>query len=255
MLRATSTLSILLLATGTPAAANAAERPPLPEAAAGCERFVGTSSGNDPSVRLVLLLCERDDVSADGEDFGGQVQWSSLRSGWSLRDVAGRRIEGGIELHDVRIVEQAPEPGWHFCTVDVWDLQANGDRLDGTYRSAACRDSAEVHLTRMTEDAAPGDPSVGETPPPPPSLPPSGDSPPVEGTPPSAPPSQRPSETRGDLPAPPPTRGDGGCGCAITPGEGRGASRTKPWGATGAPWILLGSGVAAAALLRRSSRK
>lgn len=59
-------------------------RPKLLDDKAGCERWLGTAAGNDPSVRVNLRLCPKD----GGVE--GELQWSSLQSGWNLRRVVGR---------------------------------------------------------------------------------------------------------------------------------------------------------------------
>jgi MYXO-CTERM domain-containing protein len=174
------------------------------ESEAGCELWLGDASGNDPTVRLQMRLCP------EGDGLRGEVQWSSLRSGWSVRAVSGRREGDSVELRDDRIVEERPEPGWVFCTVDRWSLARRGDRMDGRYTSAACQDSASVRLTLMVEEGGPG-----TTPPatPPPSTPPA--------TPPPTTPPATPLPTT--PPGPPSTPADpstSGCGCSTVPASG-----------------------------------
>ena len=148
------------------AGAAALERPALMESQAGCELWLGDASGNDPTVRLQMQLCP------DGDALRGEVQWSSLQSGWSVRAVSGRREGDSVELRDDRIVEERPEPGWVFCTVDRWSLVRRGDRMEGTYASATCRDSASVRLTLMVDTAGQGTVPPGPPATPLPSTPP-----------------------------------------------------------------------------------
>jgi hypothetical protein len=165
-----------------PRAAAAIERHPdvLP-GEAGCERWLGGSSGNDPSVRLNLVLCEK------GGRASGHVQWSSLVSGWSVREVTGIAGRDGALLRDVTIVEQRPEPGWRFCTVDRWALRREGERLVGTYDSEACADHATVWFERMPEGDAGVAPAPAPNPGPTPSPSPTPSPPPPSPTPDPAP--------------------------------------------------------------------
>jgi hypothetical protein len=156
--------------------------PPLPEEA-GCERWLGGAKANDPSIRLNLILCNRNGVAS------GHVQWSSLESGWNVREITGTITDTQVVLRDVRIVEEKPQPGWRFCTIDRWELTRNGNRLEGTYDSAACNDHATVWFDRMLDKAE------GSKPPP--------KQPTVTPSPPSPPP-------------PPRTRDDTGCRCNTT---------------------------------------
>jgi hypothetical protein len=139
-----------------PQAALALEHPKPLEPADGCERFIGTATGNS-SMRVVLRLCP----TANG--LRGEAQCSSLQSGWSVREVRGTRSGSAIRLVDVRLVEERPNPGWRFCTIDRWELERRGDRLDGTYRSEACTDTATVRLRRMEDADTQGETSAAET--------------------------------------------------------------------------------------------
>lgn len=133
--------------------------PPLPEEA-GCERWLGGARANDPSVRLNLILCNRDGVAS------GHVQWSSLESGWNVREITGTITDAKVVLRDIRIVEEKPQPGWRFCTIDRWELTRNGNRLEGTYDSAACTDHATVWFELMLDKAeGSGGPEVTPEPP------------------------------------------------------------------------------------------
>ena len=149
----------------------------------GCEDWRGTASGNDPSVRLHLQLCP-----SEAGAVSGRVQWSSLQSGWNVREVGGRWTGARLRLRDLRISESDPRPGWRFCVIDQWRLNRNGDELRGEYHSEACRDRASVRFRRvsepetnsrstappnrpeangrsMLEEETPGSPSVGPPPP------------------------------------------------------------------------------------------
>jgi hypothetical protein len=165
--------------------AHALEHPPVLDPETGCERWLGGASGNDPSLRLNLRLC------GEGSGVHGEVQWSSQTSGWNVREVRGEWSGDALTLRDVRIVEERPEPGWRFCTIDRWSLRRRGDRLEGTYDSAACSDHANVWLDRMADEARrpegagppppPSEASSMETPAPSPSpsVPPPGEAPPA----------------------------------------------------------------------------
>jgi hypothetical protein len=107
-----------------------------------CQLWEGTAAGNDPSVTLRLTLCE-------GEaGLYGVVEWSSRSSGWNRRAIEGRRgAKGGLSLHDVRVLEEKPNPGWRFCVIDRYELDpAAPERLEGEYFSEKCRDAAAVKL-------------------------------------------------------------------------------------------------------------
>jgi hypothetical protein len=186
--------------------AHALEHPAVLPGQTGCERWMGGSSGNDRSVRLVLKLC------ADGSKVTGQMQWSSLVSGWSVREIDGSWNGDDLTMRDLRITESRPERGWQFCTVDRWNLRRSGDRLDGTYDSAACRDHATVWLERIAEPATPGDPPANPSPNGAPTPDPSPTVPsPVPDVPPSPPPEQ-PSNPPAETPRP------RGCGCIASSG-------------------------------------
>jgi hypothetical protein len=165
-----ASLSLALLST-LPAGALAADtqssaRPPALEGRTGCELWVGTVSGNDPSVLVEALVCEGINGAVTG-----QLQWSSLQSGYSIRDVAGSWSEGHakLTLHDTKLVVNKPKPGWVFCEVDQYDLARTGDKLDGSYRSQKCHDTATVKLAKKAQQpevapAAPvDDPGAGES--------------------------------------------------------------------------------------------
>ncbi len=177
-----------------PSSLFAAERPgPLPDEA-GCQHYRGTSSGNDPSVRLDVVLCP----SPDGGPgrVVGKLQWSSLLSGWNLRKVAGRWDAATLTLRDLEILEERPESGYRFCIIDAYVLaQDSSGGLKGTYDSAECDDHAKVALEAVhAEPGAAAAPAREE---------------PVAPTKPEAP--RDPSDA-----APPKaqdSRGAAGCGC------------------------------------------
>lgn len=122
-----------------------ATRPPPLAPAPACELWEGTVSGNDPSVLVHARLCPA------GDHVTGVLQWSSLRSGWNVRDIEGTWSPDhtALTLRDLRVTESRPQPGWRFCTVDRYDLRAVGlDVLTGSYVSRACDDHAQVELRR-----------------------------------------------------------------------------------------------------------
>lgn len=121
--------------------------PPLPDRQ-GCSRFVGRASGNDPSVEIELVLCG--DTALTGE-----LQWSSLTSGWNRRAVSGQRQGERIVLRDDAILEENPTFGWRFCDIERYDLTLDGDALSGTYEAPSCNDSATLTLTSAGEAPAP----------------------------------------------------------------------------------------------------
>jgi hypothetical protein len=52
-------------------------------------------------------------------------------------------------LHDTTL-DGTPNPGWTFCKIDRYSMSARGaDALSGTYRSAACHDTATISLVRV----------------------------------------------------------------------------------------------------------
>jgi hypothetical protein len=148
-LRRALTLAVLLVAA-VAAPAIALERPPPLTHLDGCELWRGTVSGNDPSVLTELRLCPS---GADG--LVGKLQWSSTTSGYSIREVEGTRRGTHVELHDTRFAQYRPAGSWRFCLVDHYRLDQNGDHLDGSYDSAACRDHARVTLTRVAPHGTP----------------------------------------------------------------------------------------------------
>lgn len=120
-----------------------ADRPRQLPDRAGCEHYRGTARGNDPSVQLDVVLCPQ------GTDVSGDVQWSSLQSGWNLRRVSGTWDGDALRMRDLKVIEAKPEPGWRFCEIDTYALVRTDGGLAGTYRSAACDDAAELTLTRV----------------------------------------------------------------------------------------------------------
>jgi hypothetical protein len=126
-------------------------RPPALEGRTGCELWVGTVSGNDPSVLVEALICEGMNGAVTG-----QLQWSSLKSGYSIRDIAGDwKGRDALRLHDTKMAVSKPNPGWVFCLVDSYELTRNGDKLTGFYTSKKCSDRATVALTKKAVPAAP----------------------------------------------------------------------------------------------------
>ena len=221
-------LGAVLVVSAAPAARaqtiqeQAPRPPPLPPEQ-GCELWRGTSSGNDPTVQLEVRLC------ATGTALHGVIQWSSTRSGWNRRSLAGEALDGGarVVMRDLAILEQLPQPGWMFCTVDRYELvRSPADVLAGRYDSEACTDHGRIDLRLV--GTAPPDPA----PPPPP--------PPLPTTPPAPPPA-------------PPAAGCGGCGVAEGEAGGGGAWLVTTLLAKVA--ILIGSQLGAGRRRRRSGRR
>ena len=140
-----------------------AERPPALQAPAECERWEGEATGgNDATVLFEFVLCGEDAVT-------GEVQWSSLVSGWNRRTVVGEwdATHTRLQLRDTAVVAERPEPGWYFCEIDRYDLQVtDSGTLHGGYESAACNDRARFELTHTGQVATPHN-----APPPPRSAP------------------------------------------------------------------------------------
>ena len=183
-----------------PQSARATARPDPLEPGPGCDRWVGESGGNDPTVQLDLVLCP------EGQSVQGQTQWSSLRSGWNLRVVEGSWSTDGktLSLRDVRIVKEKPNPGWRFCTIDLYELHKRGDsKLQGSYHSSSCHDDAWVRLSRVPS-SSPVEPSAD---PAQPSAAPAGSV------------AQGERSNDGDEPRP----AHKGCGCALALGSRNGA--------------------------------
>ena len=215
-------IALCLVALSWSQLATAASRPEPLEDVAGCERWTGRAHGNDPTVLLDVRLCP------EGAELAGEVQWSSLRSGWNLRKVRGSWSADGrtLTLRDVSIIEDKPKPGWKFCTIDRYQLEREAqDSLHGSYHSKACRDQAKVSLTRQA--TAPASSATA-----PPTAAPAGTAPAptAGGSEPAAPPA-------GSVEAPP-SRDDGGVriGCgACAAGHRR---TTSSWSAVLALTLL-----------------
>ena len=122
---------------------------------AGCELWAGLASGNDPSMWVEFRLCPGEE-----HEIVGAVQFSSLISGWSIREIVGsRRIDGGFVLQELSFLEQRPAEHWMFCLVDEYQLShVNANRLEGTYRAEGC-DSGTVTLDRVDPDNPPQPPT------------------------------------------------------------------------------------------------
>jgi hypothetical protein len=110
----------------------------------GCELWRGTFSGNDPSVLVEASIC-----SDDQNQVSGDIQWSSLRSGYNIRQVVGTRDPTQrLLLHDVRFRDSRPRAWWRFCLINKYVLDLKGrDRLVGSYDSSACNDHAKIDLS------------------------------------------------------------------------------------------------------------
>lgn len=112
----------------------------------GCELWSGTASGNDPSVRVQLSLCNEKDPKGA---VSGVLQWSSERSGWSRRAITGAYASDGghaVLLRDTKFIENKPNLFWRFCLIDQYQLVRDGETLRGEYYSAACKDRAQLSL-------------------------------------------------------------------------------------------------------------
>lgn len=129
------------------------ERPPPLARLPGCELWSGTSDGNDPTQLIEFRLCGA----------GGSMQSSSLNSGYSVRAIDGRWDGDTLVLRDTGFEVNKPGDGWRFCLVDEYRLTRVGDRLEGTYDSAACDDHARIWLIRQADVPA----AVVARPPPP----------------------------------------------------------------------------------------
>lgn len=162
---AVSTRLLAIAMSLSPGLARAADtsssaRPPALEGRTGCELWVGKVSGNDPSVLVEALICE----GMNGV-VSGQLQWSSLESGYSIRDIAGTwQGRDKLSLHDTKMTVSKPNPGWVFCAVDAYTLARTGDQLNGSYTSRKCNDNATVTLTKKVAPsvlpAAPSEPDA-----------------------------------------------------------------------------------------------
>ena len=147
-----------LMAGLAPSIAHADGYPPVFDPKDGCERWLGWSKGNDPSTRIQMRLCP------SGDKVTGQVQTASPNSGYSTRKLEGEWSKGGTKLdaHDTEIIEDRPNAGWMFCTVDAWSLTRSGDVLNGSYSSAACQDQATVQLKKLPDPPKPEDAKAPE---------------------------------------------------------------------------------------------
>ena len=115
----------------------------VPATVAG--RWVGTISGNDPSVTADIALTQ------SGTEVSGVLLWSSPNSGKNERRIAGhldpdRRL---LILRDVAMPNAQANGLWHFCSVDYYLLALEGSDLVGTYWSQACNDRAKMRLHRQ----------------------------------------------------------------------------------------------------------
>jgi hypothetical protein len=196
------------------APAAALGRPPRLAAQQGCELWVGTSRGNDPSTLLEVRLCP----AAGPGALTGVLQWSSEVSGWNRRALVGRAEGARISLRDERILEERPNAGWRFCIAEWYELTRAGDRLTGRYHSTDCRDDGQVDLRLVpappgSPPVVPGpvpaapDPSAPDPSPPRPRPPAPGEPGPVASLP--APAEPGPPALP---PTPPPAREASGCG-------------------------------------------
>jgi hypothetical protein len=123
-------------------------RPPALEASPSCDVFSGSGHGNDPTLLVEMRLCKEEREGATAVT--GRAQYSGLQSGWSVRTLAGSCTDdcSAIDVHEDAIIEQKPNPGWRFCTVDRYRLTRDKatSALVGSYDSAACRDHGELTM-------------------------------------------------------------------------------------------------------------
>ena len=125
-------------------------RPPALTPTPACSVYSGSGTGNDPTFLVEMLLC-----TSKGEEVTGKVQYSGKSSGWSVRRLSGtwRDDRAVLVLREDAIVEQRPSPGWRFCTIDEYRLEARGSRaLSGLYASEACHDKGTLELL-LTQEA------------------------------------------------------------------------------------------------------
>lgn len=118
-------------------------RPAALQAQPSCELWRETFSDNDSSVLVEARLC----TDKNGQ-VTGVVQWSSSRSGYNVREVAGASDpEGRVVLHDTSFREYHPLFWWRFCLIDQYVLNHDGrNHLVGSYQSDECKDQAKVNL-------------------------------------------------------------------------------------------------------------
>lgn len=137
-------LVTVLAGTSTLPVSTTTKQPPAEREPDPCTHWQGTVSGNDPSVRVTVMLCP----VGQGRVTGTLV-WESERSGTNTRALDGSQSGKAFTLRDVRL-DGNPKNGWRFCKIDRYALGLVGDdKLEGTYHSSACNDTAKVELTRI----------------------------------------------------------------------------------------------------------
>lgn len=107
-----------------------------------CRRFLGSSSGNDPTGVATLDLCR------DGERLWGLMRVEG-QAGVAVGELVGHvDDEGQIRLVDIGAVVDRPNTGWMFCFDDVYQLRWKPlqGRIVGEYRSEECDDVGQVTL-------------------------------------------------------------------------------------------------------------
>jgi hypothetical protein len=118
--------------------------PPAEREEVPCTHWQGTVSGNDPSVRVTVILCPLADHRVTGT-----LVWESKQSGTNTRTLDGTQSGKSFTLRDLTL-DGNPTPGWRFCKIDRYALALVGDaKLEGTYHSSACNDDATVKLQRV----------------------------------------------------------------------------------------------------------
>jgi hypothetical protein len=107
-----------------------------------CRTFVGDLSGNDPSARAELELCNH------GGQYEGTLKVRG-ESGYSEAHLEGHVVcDGSLRLIDQGPLTAEPADGWAFCFDDVFHLRwdGRGQRLAGGFVSEECNDAGTVNL-------------------------------------------------------------------------------------------------------------
>jgi hypothetical protein len=137
-------LAVWLVASFTTMSTNPKRPPAERDEPTSCSHWQGTASGNDPSIRITVILCPHANNRVTGT-----LVWESKRSGTNTRALEGTQSGKSFTLRDVSLAGQ-PAPGWRFCKIDRYELALSGDtRLAGTYHSAECNDDATLTLERV----------------------------------------------------------------------------------------------------------
>lgn len=130
-------------------------RPPALEPTVSCDVWRGTSAGNDPTQEVEMRLCE---TSAGSLEVRGEIQYSSLNSGWTRRSFVGARTpdRAHLTLRELVMLDDRPNPNWRFCLVDRYDLTPVGaDAMTGEYVSRACSDHGRMSMRLFARSTSP----------------------------------------------------------------------------------------------------